>query len=159
MCSVLLHFWHYAYSPYTRREIFLTNITKNYICKLFTLRQYFQFYFFEMTLSCPKALLKVRISFWVFFILSAYSENMRNVLNRIGIRGKSLYAYVYGEDAKIYNAEDTSVNNGPTWNFLDPYFLYKIGWIKLKNISRYCPFKKIPAKLARCSPSYDTTPM
>jgi hypothetical protein len=32
--------------------------------------------------------------------------------------------------------------------FLDPYFLYKIGWIKSNNISRYCPFSYI---LASCS--------
>jgi hypothetical protein len=44
-------------------------------------------------------------------------------------------------------------------NFLILTFYTRwVGCIKLKNISRYCPFKKIPAKLARCSPSYDTTP-
>ncbi len=26
-------------------------------------------------------------------------------------------------------------------NILDPYFLHKMGWIKPKTISRYCPFK------------------
>jgi hypothetical protein len=97
-------------------------------------------------------------------------RDMRNVLNRLlriwQILGCLRYTKlsqntrkesrcVHGKDAKIYNAEDISVNNGPTWNlFFGRYFLYKVGWMKLKNISRYCPFKKIPAKLARCYPSY-----
>ncbi len=81
------------------------------------------------------------------FIPSAYSENMRKVFkrlwrirqlmaawgtqNRLRIHGKNLC--VHGEDAKIHKTEDISVNKSPTWNFLDPYFLYKVRWIKPKN--------------------------
>jgi hypothetical protein len=27
----------------------------------------------------------------------------------------------------------------------DPYFLHKMGWIKPKTFSRYCPFKEDPS--------------
>jgi hypothetical protein len=73
-------------------------------------------------------MLKVKISFCVFFILSAYSENMRKVFKRIWrirkfravcctqyrlcIRGKNLC--IHGEDAKRHKDEDISVGNGPT---------------------------------------------
>ncbi len=120
-----------------------------------------------MTLSCPKALLKVRISFCVFFILSAYSEKMRNVLNRLLRKWQILGCLRYTKSSRNTRKrrKDTQRRGylGKIMVQHEIYFLIltfcKMGRIMLKNISRYCPFKKIPTKLARCSPSYDTAPM
>jgi len=98
----------------------------------------------------------MQISFCIFFILSAYSENMRRVFKRIWrigdirvvcgthygfrIRGKNLC--IHGEDAKKHKTENMSVNNGPKWNFCISLLFLQDGLdiFKAKAISRYCPF-------------------
>ncbi len=93
----------------------------------------------------------------VLFILSVYSETTRNYLsvygecdkfravcgiqiqNHLRIHGKNLS--VHGENSKIHKTEDISVINAYMTSFLDPFFLYKMRWIKPTNLSRYCPFK------------------
>jgi hypothetical protein len=92
-------------------------------------------------------MLKVKISLFVIFILSGYSENKRRVYgengkfravcdtqNRLRIRGKNLC--VHGEDAKKHKTEDIAVNNGQI--FLILYF-YTVGWIKPFPL----PFQKL----------------
>jgi hypothetical protein len=53
---------------------------------------------------------------------------------------------VYEEMRKYFSIYEEGVRH--IWsdmkNILDHYFLLKIGWIKPKNISRYCPFKHVP---------------
>ncbi len=96
----------------------------------------------------------VKIPFYVFFILSAYCENMGKVFRRYRESGKFWVVWstqnrlkTHGKnpckhkEAKIHKIEYISVNNGPTWTIL--YILsFNTRWIGLANISRYCPFQR-----------------
>jgi hypothetical protein len=90
------------------------------------------------------------------FLLSAYAEDIRKYMsvcreygkfrvvcctqNRLRKRGKNLC--VHGDDAERHETEE--------WGYFvqheifliyGTYYLYKMGWIKPKKISRCCPFK------------------
>jgi hypothetical protein len=52
---------------------------------------------------------------------------------------------VHREGTKRQRTENISANNGPTWHFFRSLLSIQDGvdmWIKTKNFSRYCPFKK-----------------
>jgi hypothetical protein len=94
------------------------------------------------------ALLKVKISFCVSFILSVYSENTRKVFkrlwrkwqigvicgtqNHLRIRGK--YLNVFGEYAEIIFAYMEKM-------ILSIYIIWD--GLSQQTISRYCPFKQV----------------
>ncbi len=53
---------------------------------------------------------------------------------------KRIYGYICRRYTKL-KTDDISGNNGQNENFSDPNFLFKMGWIKPKTISPFCPFK------------------
>ncbi len=91
-----------------------------------------------------QALLKMKISFCVFFILSAYSENTKKVFKRIRrIPQIQVHKIVSVYAERIFASMEKTQRYTKlrvSWQimiqhefFLAPFFLYKMGWIKPKN--------------------------